>query len=139
MKDIIKKEHQYQAAISDVWNAITKAEEISEWFIKAEFKAEVGYHYTFTHENTVISGKVLKVDPVYNLVYTWNVGGTGVDTTVKWHLEENDLGTLLTLEHSGISNYPTSEMIDKMFSSFSDGWGSCITNLDHYLQKAKHA
>jgi uncharacterized protein YndB with AHSA1/START domain len=83
MKDIIRKEHQYQAQISDVWNAITIAEEISDWFIKADFKAEVGYSYTFTHESTVISGKVLEVDPVYNLVYTWDVEGTGVATTVK--------------------------------------------------------
>ncbi len=138
MKDIIRKEHQYQADIADVWNAISHAEEISAWFIEADFKAEVGYHYTFTHENTVINGKVLEVDPVYNLVYTWEIKGTGVETTVKWQLEENERGTLLRLEHSGISNYPTEEMIDKMFNSFSGGWDSCITSLAKHLIESKH-
>lgn len=139
MKDIIRKEHQYQAKISDVWNAITIAEEISDWFIKADFKAEVGYSYTFTHESTVISGKVLEVDPVYNLAYTWDVGGTGVSTTVKWQLQENEQGTLVTLIHSGISNYQTDEMITKMFTGFSTGWDSCIVNLEKYLKEAHHA
>ena len=138
MKDIIKKEHQYQATINDVWDAITKAEEISEWFIQADFKAEVGYHYTFTHEKTVINGQVMEVDPVYTLVYTWSIQGTGVETTVTWRLQENDLGTLLTLEHSGISNYPTEDMATTMFTNFTNGWDSCIKNLDQYLKESKH-
>ena len=139
MKDLIRKEHQYQANISEVWNAISKSEEISEWFIKADFKAEVGYSYTFTHEQTVIKGTVLEVNPVYHLAYTWIVGDTGVETTVKWQLEENQQGTLLTLEHSGISNYPSEEMITSMFESFSKGWESCANRLDDYLKQSKHA
>ena len=138
MKDTIRKEHQYGANITEVWKAISIAEEISEWFIKADFKAEVGYNYTFTHEKTVIIGEVLEVDPVYNLVYTWTISGTGVETTVKWHLEENDQGTLLILEHSGIANYPTEDMITTMFTNFSNGWDSCITNLGDYLKQSKH-
>ena len=98
----------------------------------------MGYPYTFTHEKTVICGKVLEVDPVHNLVYTWEIQGTGVETTVKWRLQENEKGTLLSLEHSGISNYPTQAMIDQMFTSFSGGWDSCITNLDSYLKQSKH-
>lgn len=138
MKDVIKKQHQYPFEISDVWNAISNADEISEWFIKADFKAQVGYNYTFTHETAKIIGKVLEVDPVYNLVYTWEVSGTGVETTVKWQLEQNDQGTLLTVEHIGISGYPTEEMVHQMFANFSKGWGSCITRLDTYLKESKH-
>ncbi len=148
MKDLIKKEHQYQADIAEVWKAITSADDISAWFIKADFKPEVGYNYTFTHEHvsensektcTVISGKVLEADPVHNLVYTWEVSGTGVETTVRWQLQENEQGTLVTLIHSGISNYQTQEMITKMFTNFSNGWENCITNLEKYLIEAHHA
>ena len=139
MNDLIRKEHQYQAEISEVWNAITRAEEISSWFIKADFKAEVGYSYTFTHEETIISGKVLEVNPVYQLTYTWIVGDTGVETIVKWHLDENQHGTLLTLEHSGISKYPTNDMVTQMFGNFSKGWSSCVNRLDDYLKASKHA
>ena len=75
MKDSIKKETLLNHSIDTVWNAITKAEEISTWFIKADFKAEEGYKYTFTSEPnekgcTVISGKVIKSTP-YILIYTF--------------------------------------------------------------------
>ncbi|MEQ6120886.1 SRPBCC domain-containing protein [Reichenbachiella sp. MALMAid0571] len=138
MKDVIKKVHQYSQNISDVWKAISEAEEISSWFIKADFKAKVGYEYTFTHENTVINGKVLKADPVYTLAYTWIVGDTAVETIVTWTLQENEHGTLLTLEHSGISNYPNKQMATTMFESFSGGWSSCISNLEKFLKEKKH-
>ena len=139
MKDLIRKEHQYQANITQVWDAISKSEEISQWFIKADFKAEVGYAYTFTHEDTVISGTVLEANPVYRLTYTWIVGDTAVETTVSWKLEENEQGTLVTLEHSGISGYPNDEMITSMFENFSQGWGSCIKKLEEFLNRTTHA
>ncbi len=135
MKDVIKKNQQINFPMQDVWKAIATAEEISTWFIHADFKAEAGYEYTFTHEDTKIKGKVLEASPFHTLIYTWIVGGTGVETTVKWNLEENESGTLLTLEHSGIANYPTEEMATNMFSSFDKGWESCIVNLAKYLNK----
>lgn len=139
MKDIIVKEKQYNHSIQEVWNAIANAEEITAWFIKADFKPEVGYNYTFVHEGTTINGEVIQANPVTDLVYTWIVGGTGVETTVSWKLKENDNGTLLTLEHSGISNYPSEEMATNMFTNFSGGWDSCMTNLDKYLAESTHA
>ena len=139
MKDLIRKEMQYNHPIADIWDAISNEDEISALFIKAEFKAEVGYQYTFTHEEITITGKVLEVDPIYNLVYTWVMGGTDVETTVKWRLEENAEGTLLVVEHSGISDYPTEEMITNMFTHYSEGWDGCISRLENYLKEPKHA
>ncbi|MDN5210612.1 SRPBCC domain-containing protein [Fulvivirgaceae bacterium BMA12] len=139
MKDVIKKEYQYSHKINSVWNAISDPDEISAWFIKADFKPEVGYKYTFTHEQTTINGEVIEANPVHKLVYTWIVVGTGVETTVSWQLQENEQGTLLTLEHSGISNYPTEDMAAIMFTNFSGGWDACITNLDKFLKESTHA
>ena len=132
MTDIILKKHQFQCPIERVWKAITEASEISSWFIQADFMAEVGYHYTFTHENTVITGDVLVVNPVTKLVYTWMVKGTNVITTVSWKLESNSEGTMLTLEHSGISNYP-GETAVAMFQNFNGGWDACLSGLEKYL------
>jgi len=132
MNDKIIKTHQFQSPIGKVWDAISLAEEISAWFIKADFKAEAGYKYTFTHDQTVINGEVLKANPVYELVYTWVVSGTEVETVVSWKLEEKNEGTFLTLEHSGISNYP-GETAVMMFNNFKGGWNSCVENLDKYL------
>ena len=135
MKDVIKKEQQIDFPIQEVWNAIANAEEITAWFINADFKPEVGYQYTFTHEDTKITGKVLEASPYHTLVYTWIVGGTGIETTVKWKLRELNNGTHLTLEHTGISNYPTEELAINMFNSFNGGWDACMVNLVKYLKK----
>jgi len=138
MKDSIRKEKQLMYPIADVWMAISKAEEISVWFIHADFKAEEGYHYTFTHEDTRITGKVLEVSPVTTLIYTWKVNNTGAETTVKWQLEENEEGTLLTLEHDGISKYDDEATADKMFMQFSAGWDNCMHELEKYLKEKVH-
>lgn len=134
MQDKISKQHQFKYPINDVWKAISEAEEITKWFIQADFKPQTGYKYTFTHEQTKISGKVLKANPVYELIYTWIVGGTEVETVVSWLLEENKEGTLLTLEHSGISNYAGDTAV-AMFTNFEGGWNSCIDNLTIYLSE----
>jgi uncharacterized protein YndB with AHSA1/START domain len=134
MKDTITKEEIINHSIDKVWNAITKAEEISTWFLKAEFKAEAGAPYTFTSSGedcTKIMGEVKEANP-YTLVYTWIVENTDVETTVKWVLEPDGGNTKLHLEHSGIANYPGESAI-KMFESFSGGWKNCIEGLQSYL------
>lgn len=136
MKDFISKEHVFNHDIDKVWRAITEAEEISTWFIKADFKPEKGYNYTFFSEPnekgcTTISGVVKKANP-YVLIYTWVVADTNIETTVKWELKATKEGTKLYLEHSGISNY-TGETAIKMFESFNGGWDNCIRGLSSYL------
>ena len=141
MKDIIKKEAHFNHPIEKVWNAISKAEEISTWFIKADFKAESGYHYTFIasqkNDCVNITGVVKEATP-YTLIYTWIVAHTEVETTVKWELEATDNGTRLYLEHSGISKYKGDTAI-KMFESFNGGWDGCMTELSDYLKKLVNA
>ena len=134
MKDIISKEHTFNHQIDKVWSAITNSDEISKWFIKADFKAQVGYKYTFTSDEedcTAISGIVKQANP-YTLIYTWIVDSTNVETTVKWVLEPINGGTKLYLEHSGISNYH-GETAVKMFNNFNGGWDHCINDLTNYL------
>ncbi|MEL6810523.1 MAG: SRPBCC domain-containing protein [Bacteroidota bacterium] len=141
MKDVITKEHVFPHAIDKVWKAITVAEEISTWFIKADFKATKGYRYTFTASEesgcTQITGEIKEADP-YRLTYTWMVANTEVETTVTWVLSETAEGTHLHLEHSGISKY-AGETAIQMFHSFNGGWDNCVSELDQYLKQAIHA
>lgn len=137
MKDTITREETINHSIDKVWNAITKAEEISTWFIKADFKAEVGMPYTFTASEEkgciTINGEIKEASP-YTLVYTWIVENTDVETTVKWVLKPEGDNTKLYLEHSGIANYPGESAI-QMFESFSGGWEGCIKGLQSYLNE----
>ena len=141
MKDVIIKERMLNHSIDKVWRAISQAEEISAWFIKADFKAEPGYNYTFTASEeqgcTEIRGIVKEADP-YTLIYTWIVQNTEAVTTVKWALEESNGQTKLHLEHSGISNYPGETAIT-MFGHFGKGWDNCFNLLSDYLMKEVHA
>lgn len=141
MKDVITKEHVFAHPIQKVWNAISVAEEISTWFIKADFKAEEGYQYTFTsseeHGCMNITGEVKNATP-YTLIYTWIVENTTIETLVKWNLQETDSGTKLYLEHSGISNYPGESAV-KYFNDYNGGWDDCINKLSSFLTKEVHA
>ncbi|MFS4454805.1 SRPBCC family protein [Maribacter sp. 2304DJ31-5] len=141
MKDVITKEHVFNHPIHSVWNAISKGEEISTWFINADFKPEKGYRYTFTAGEekgcTQITGVVKQAEP-YTLIYTWIVEDTNVETTVKWTLKEVSGKTQLVLEHSGISNYSGDNAVT-MFGHFSAGWDNCVSLLTAYLTQEVHA
>ncbi|WP_179021721.1 SRPBCC family protein [Winogradskyella forsetii] len=142
MNNTITKEKVFQHPIDKVWNAITKAEELSTWFLKTNFKAEKGYHYTFSSEPnekgcTNIIGIVKEANP-YTLIYTWIVEGTNVETTVTWKLETIPEGTKLHLEHSGIGNY-AGETVITMFESFNGGWDNCMSGLTTYLKEEVNA
>jgi uncharacterized protein YndB with AHSA1/START domain len=137
MKDSIIKEKVFSHPIDKVWGAISKAEEISTWFVQADFKAKKGYQYTFHSEPnekgcTTISGTVKEAN-LYVFVYTWIVANTEVETTVTWKLESVREGTKLHVEHSGISNYFGDTAIE-MFESFNGGWDGCINQLTDYLK-----
>ncbi|MBL4624266.1 MAG: SRPBCC domain-containing protein [Flavobacteriales bacterium] len=141
MKDTITKEEIINHPVDKVWNAISKAEEISTWFIQANFEAKVGMPYTFTASEEqgciTITGEVKEAKP-YTLVYTWIVQDTNIETTVKWVLEADGNTTKLYLEHSGISNF-TGESAIKMFESFNEGWVDCLNKLQSYLGNVIHA
>ncbi|MEM9361485.1 MAG: SRPBCC domain-containing protein [Bacteroidota bacterium] len=141
MNDVINKTQVFNHPIEKVWDAISKGEELSNWFISADFRAEVGYQYTFSSDGKEgcepIMGVVQQADP-YTLIYTWKVKGTEVETTVKWVLEDMNGKTKLFLEHSGISKYAGDTAI-KMYTDFNGGWANCISLLGDYLIKEVHA
>jgi uncharacterized protein YndB with AHSA1/START domain len=138
MNDKISKEQFFSHPMNRVWEAISQSKEISTWFLKADFEAREGYEYTFKSEDgancTTINGKVLTANPINELVYTWLVEGTEVITTVSWKLEEKDGGTLLKLEHWGISNFPGESAV-AMFNNFEGGWVNCLEGLENHLTK----
>jgi uncharacterized protein YndB with AHSA1/START domain len=135
MTDSLKKERTFQQPIEKVWKAISRGEEISKWFIQADFKPEVGYEYTFTateeHGGTRIRGKVLQASP-YDIKYTWIVGDGQGETLVHWHLEEMNDSTKLVLTHSGMAQFPEASAIE-MMGHFDAGWEACFATLAQYI------
>ncbi len=134
--DRIVKEAKFKCNIDQLWQAITDQNQISKWFLQADFKPEKDYAYTFNSSGNdcqPIVGRVISATP-YTLIYTWEVKGTNVETTVEWILESKDNLTKLTLIHSGISNYDDETAI-AMFESFDKGWDNCISGLTIFVDK----
>lgn len=127
----IEMEHHYPHPIDRVWRAISDQDAISKWFIQADFLAQAGYHYTFTHEATTVTGQVLEVEPPTRLVYTWIVGKTTARTVVEWLLTPTETGTKLRIVHEGFENYADSAA--SMFTSSVKGWQAVINELAAYL------
>ncbi len=134
MNDIITKEVTLTSDIDTIWKAISVGEEISKWFLTADFNPTKGYKYTFKSPEgdcDPIVGEVLNATP-YTLIYTWIIKGTDTVTTVEWNLEKLPNGTKLRLTHSGIANYGNDSAI-KMYESFNGGWDNCINLLSTHL------
>ena len=125
MKDVITKEHVFAHPIDKVWNAISLAEEISTWFIKADFKAEKGYNYTFTsseeHGCLNITGECKECFSLHLDLYL-DCREHHYRNCCKMGFKGNQSeGTKLFLEHSGISNYPGDSAIT-YFNNYNGGW-----------------
>ncbi|WP_109832238.1 SRPBCC family protein [Reichenbachiella versicolor] len=131
MENTITLNKKFNHPIEKVWEAISDQEKISEWFLKADFKAEVGYNYTFQDPKCTVTGEVKEVSKPNQLDYTWIVGGTTTETSVSWILTQDGDTTVLDLKHWGIENY--ADAAPNFFASFNEGWNKCFASLDEYL------
>lgn len=110
-----------------VWEALTTPELLAQWFMKNDFKAEVGHHFNFRDKprpgvawDGIVYCEVLEVVPQKKLAYSWKGGPKpgviNLDTTLTWTLTPQDNGTLLKLEHRGyrgLKNYFSSIIMEK--------------------------
>lgn len=135
IKDTLEKTQWFAHSIDKVWKAITETEQVSQWLVPTDFKAEVGASYSLKNPKDncdMVTGKVLEADP-YKLVYSWiNETCKEVVTLITWNLVEEKDGTTLTMVHSGISQYD-SDTAPKMIESYTGGWERCFNNLGEIL------
>jgi len=135
VNDVISKSKWIKQPINKVWKAITDNEQVSQWLVPTNFKAEVGFEYFLQDpkkECNVVTGKVLEADP-YTLVYTWiNEAANTVETIVRWELKEENGGTTLEMTHIGISKYST-DLQAGMTESYTSGWKRCFENIGNLL------
>ncbi len=133
--DRIEKEVYYPYPPERVWRAITDQKELGEWFVQGDFQPEVGYEYNFANDDTRVRGTVLEVEPPGKLVYTWIKNDTEIETTVIWTLEPKNDGTVLRIEHVGISQYKYSA--PELFESTHHGWEYVVQAIGAHLVKEK--
>lgn len=110
-------EQVLSATKSEVWNAITDADQMRKWFFPQmiEFEPSVGFVSKFDVE---LDGRVFphvwtvtEVEPESRLSYEWRYEGIQGNSFLTWTLEEVADGTKLTIEHSGQESFPQDDPI----------------------------
>jgi len=84
---------RYDAAVADVWDAVTDPERLRRWFAPVSGDLRVGG--TFQVEGNA-GGEVRECEPPHGLVVSWG----GPESVVRVRLSAEGRGTLLELEHS---------------------------------------
>lgn len=135
-------ERVYNASITKVWNALTRNEEMKQWYFDLpEFKAEKGFEFTFQagKDPTKLFTHVCKItDVVTNkkLAYSWQYKDYEGYSEVIFELFEEGLQTRVKLTHTGINTFPESE--DIKMENFAEGWTFTIgKSLKEYVEYKK--
>jgi uncharacterized protein YndB with AHSA1/START domain len=103
-------EREFPCPPEKLWRALTQAPLIEEWLMANDFKPVVGHKFQLRGQanpqwNGVSDCKVLTVEPMKRLAYSWNASGeeaaTGIKTVVTLTLTPTKTGTRLRMEQAG--------------------------------------
>lgn len=134
-------ERVYASPVHKVWKAISNKEDMKQWYFDlSDFKAEVGFEFSFVGGNETKSFlhrcKVIEVIPRKKLKYSWRYEGYEGISYVTWELfDEGENKTRLKLTHEGLESFP-GQTTDFAKDNFVQGWTSILgTFLQNYLDK----
>ena len=129
----IIKETFINAPAQKVWTALTKKEEMKQWYFDvSDFKPEPGVEFSFWGENE--GRKYLHVCTIKEVIeakklsHTWTYEGYEGESLVAFELSEENGGTRVKLTHSGLEAF-THQHTDFAPSNFNMGW-------EHLIEKA---
>jgi uncharacterized protein YndB with AHSA1/START domain len=111
-----------------IWRALTEGPLIEQWLMNNDFQPQVGHQFNFRSTpvpgwNGIIDSKVLLVEPISRLSYTW--ASMGMESVVAWTLTPTASGTHIRMEQSGFRMDQ-----DHAYKGASYGWQKFIGNLD---------
>ena len=96
----VRLERTYEAAIKDVWDALTDPTRISRWFLPVSGDFRLGGRYQFEGN---AGGKVVACDRPHRLLVTWEMGEGQPASEVELRLSPaGDDATTFVLEHTAI-------------------------------------
>ena len=124
-------------ALPRVWAALTTADALREWLMDSDFEPRVGKDFRFLCPPSpgirgYVECKVLELEPMRRVVWSWLSTDTGEPTIVTIELEPVDDGTRLTLRHRGDT---TAGVRDRT----AVGWTQKLVALAEYLGRATSA
>jgi uncharacterized protein YndB with AHSA1/START domain len=135
---VVRLRRTYNAAVEDVWDAVTNPERISRWFLPISGDFRLGGSYQLEGN---AGGKILACDRPNRLRVTWVYGEVTSDADVS-EVElrlapAGDESTVLELEHVAIV---PPEMWDQFGpGAVGVGWDGGLMGLDLHLQGGEAA
>ena len=101
-------EREFPHAPEKLWRALTQPHLIADWLMQNDFAPTVGHRFTLRAQpqpgwNGIIDCKVLVVEPLKTLSYTWTSGegDFALESVVTLTLTSKGAGTLLKMEQIG--------------------------------------
>ena len=124
-------ERVFRHSPEKLWRALTESPLLAQWLLNNDFTPEVGHTFQFRSEpvqgwNGIIDCKVLLVDPITQLSYTW--GSMGMSSVVLFILTPSTAGTHLRMEHSGFGANQ-----DAAYKGATYGWQKFLGNLERVV------
>jgi uncharacterized protein YndB with AHSA1/START domain len=145
MTKLIKHDFFYSHPVETVWEYLTNSELMAQWLMKNDFQPVVGHEFNFRagpipalNFDGIHYCKVLAIEPLKTVSYTWNTGPGGgeitLESVVTWTLRPTEKGTVLTLEHRGFAK---PENLD-FYNGLLHGWVPKLEKIDKLLKETTH-
>jgi len=148
-QDAVISEIEIAAPPARVFQALTTAAELKQWFTSPECPAHAwemdprpGGRYRYVTEKGSIAingvrefechGEVLELDPPRVLVYTWIANwhdDVNHRTIVRWELAPTKTGTHVKVTHSGLALMPV------VRKDYSGGWPGVVEMLKEFVEQ----
>lgn len=103
---------EYQATPLEVWNAITRPQQMRKWYFEQieDFKAQEGFKTQFTieHNNRTFTHcwEITEVIPQKKVAYTWTYPEYPGKAIVSFDILATKNGTMLTLTNTVKEDFP---------------------------------
>lgn len=126
---IVEKEFPHPP--EKVWRALTDRSLIEQWLMKNDFQPAAGHAFRLRMEpmpnwDGVIDCRVLVVEPLETLSYTWSA--LGLESVVTFTLTPTGTGTHLRMEHSGFASDQ-----DAAYKGAAYGWKGFLGGLERVV------
>ena len=135
LPDIIQK-ITIHAPIEQVWEHVSTAEGMEEWFMHCDFEAEEGYEFNIQSPFGPSPCKVLKVEESYKILIQWDTDGW----MLTFLLKELGQNTEFTVIHGGWKQ--AEEMVPKAHqtqetirNTMNQGWVNIVKKLKQVVEK----
>jgi uncharacterized protein YndB with AHSA1/START domain len=144
--DRIERSVTVDASPERVWEAITNADEVKQWFgdiIEIDLRPGGKARFGWTEYSNVIGGVVEIVEPPTRFVYRWGPGvgesaEEGPSTRVEFTLAPSGGGTEITVVETGFAALPES-FYESALTQSTSGWKAELKDLVEFLAGAGEA